>query len=89
MKNVGSRQALAGKDQTAAKTMENGLTRQSVAEHYGYSTVANKLGCWKIETGALDRLAFLPEVLDPKKKFRVTFDYDPEFPRALLQISED
>lgn len=68
--------------------MENGLTAQKIAEHYGYSTVADKLGCWKIETGVLEKIRLLPEVLDETKKFRVIIDYDPKFSRALVQIFE-
>lgn len=68
--------------------MEEALTTQEVIEHYGYKTAAGKSACWKIDRETLNQLSKLPEVLDPKKKFRVTFDYDPEFPRALIQIED-
>lgn len=59
---------------------------RDIAEHYGYTETANTTGCWQIDETTLERLKTLPEVLDPKRKIRITFDYDPDFPRALIQI---
>ena len=47
---------------------------REVAEHYGYTSLANKR---------------LPQVLDESKKIRIIFDYDPNFHRALVQVFED
>ena len=69
--------------------MENDLTGHDIAEHFGYAALANKHGCWKVQPGVFDRIRSLPEVLDPHKKIRVIFDYDPDFSRALIQIIED
>ena len=68
---------------------ENTKISETVAAHYGYKSLSSKRGMWPIAPGVLDRLSRLPEVLDEKKKFRVIFDYDPEFQRALIQIFED
>lgn len=62
-------------------------------KHYGYpEDTPDKdvgIGLWD-KSDALDRLAKLPEMipyLDGNKKIRVVFDYDPDFPKALLQIT--
>lgn len=62
-------------------------------KHYGYpEDTPDKdvgIGLWD-KSDALDRLAKLPEMLpylDGDKKIRVVFDYDPDFPKALLQIT--
>lgn len=62
-------------------------------KHYGYpEDIPDKdvgIGLWD-KSDALDRLAKLPEMLpylDGNKKIRVVFDYDPDFPKALLQIT--
>ena len=62
-------------------------------KHYGYpEDTPDKdvgIGLWD-KSDALDRLAKLPEMLpylDGNKKVRVVFDYDPDFPKALLQIT--
>lgn len=58
------------------------------AAHFGYAEVANRIGHWPVDSGTLERLKELPEILDAKKKTRIIFDYDPSFPRALLQVFE-
>jgi hypothetical protein len=57
-----------------------------VEKHYGYTESAHASAYWEINENTLERLKLLPEALDPKKKIRVTFDYDPDFPRALIQV---
>ena len=66
----------------------NEPSTNTIAAHYGYTSTANATGCWPIDQGTLERLKTLAEVLDPKKKIKVTFDYDPDFPSASLQVWE-
>lgn len=68
--------------------MEDILNSQKTAEHYGYFLIASKRACWKNEPGVLENIRLLPEVLSEDKKFRVIIDYDPEFPRVLVQVFE-
>ncbi len=47
------------------------------------------VGNWE-KDDAFERLAFLPELipyLDKSKKVKIIFDYDPDYPRALLQVT--
>ena len=60
--------------------------KNKVLSHYGYKDNAQTYGFWPINEETLERLRKLPDALDPKEKFRVTFDYDPEFGTALLQV---
>ena len=65
-----------------------------VFAHFGYDhakTPGVGSGCWPNDGKTIMRhLRALPEILekytDPKKKIRVVFDYDPDFPRALFQL---
>lgn len=65
--------------------------REAVFKHYGYSTesAAHYCGFWPNDGTALDRLGDLPEALRlckaEKQKIRIVFDYDPEYPMALIQ----
>ncbi|MCD7919502.1 MAG: hypothetical protein LUG45_05415 [Clostridiales bacterium] len=61
---------------------------EELAGHFGYDakTMPPCVGNWPREK-AMEYLTRLSEVLDENRKFRVTVDYDPEFPRVLLQIS--
>jgi len=65
------------------------METDNILKHYGYSMAAPTIGRWPIDT-ALDRLIGLPEALRQmdagKQKIRITFDCDPDFPEALLQI---
>lgn len=65
------------------------MDSKKTAEHYGYFLMARKRGCWKNEPGVLENIRLLPEVLSEDKKFRAIIDYDPEFPRVLVQVFED
>ncbi len=70
----------------------NGPTIQNVLKHYGYhdESMAPTVGLWSNNGTAIARLENLPEVLSlykaEKRKIRVVFDYDPDYPKALLQI---
>lgn len=69
-------------------------TNDEVYEHFGYEVTREAgvgSGCWPNDGKTIMRyLRDLPEVLeqfsDPKKRIRVVFDYDPDFPRALFQV---
>lgn len=69
-------------------------TSTEVMEHFGYMEgipLDAGIGCWPNDADLiLKRLAMLPEVLKRrgalKRKIRIVFDYDPDFPRALLQV---
>lgn len=71
----------------------DGLNPKMICGHYGYMDVnaiqSGYHGYWPKET-VLSRIAELTQVLSlmdaEKRKFRIVLDYDPEFPRALLQI---
>lgn len=62
---------------------------QEVFTHYGKEYAQRNgfgYGIWPKEE-ALENLKKLPELvphLDAKKKIRITFDYDPDFPAALI-----
>ena len=68
-------------------------TPDEVLRHFGYSEDTQEkgvgIGCWEKST-VFERFAKLPELipyLDKNKKIRIVFDYDPDFPRALLQVT--
>lgn len=68
-------------------------TRKELLLHFGYPKDTQEkgvaVGCWEMSE-ALDNLASLPGLLpylDKNKKIRIVFDYDPDFPRALLQVT--
>lgn len=71
---------------------EDGMSREKVLEHYGYKDTQEPhvaMGFWAKETvpERIGKLSdALKETLDFKKKFRVIFEYDPDFPRAYLRI---
>lgn len=71
---------------------EDGVNPAMIAEHFGYSVdeLAPTRGFWENNGEVLKRLSGVQEALekfrDPKKKIRVIFDYDPDYPRALVQI---
>lgn len=69
-------------------------TSAEVLEHFGYADGLSPdvgIGCWPNDVDLiLARLAMLLEVLRQrdalKRTIRIVFDYDPDFPRALLQV---
>lgn len=62
----------------------------SVLAHYGYTSekTAPTRGVWANDGTALQRLSSLPELLEQHEsgKLRIVFDYDPEYPKALIQV---
>lgn len=68
--------------------------RDETYAHFGYEVKLEPgvgAGCWPNDGETIMRhLRVLPEILenytDPKKRIRVVFDYDPDFPRALFQV---
>lgn len=71
----------------------HGPTPEEVLRHFGYPEDTQEkgvgIGCWEKGT-VFERFANLPELipyLDKNKKIRIVFDYDPDFPRALLQVT--
>lgn len=68
------------------------IRREDVFGHFGYleDDYAPSVGIWPNNDGTLSRLGGLPEVLQSfggaQKKIRIVFDYDPNFPKALLQV---
>ena len=67
------------------------MNSNAIVEHYGYNPEAANapgtyLGFWPNEDGVFDGLANLPELLDRKQKVRIVFDYDPDFPCAMIQV---
>lgn len=66
---------------------EDGVNSQTVLEHYGREMDVHAMrGFWKNDDSVLENLKKIPELLDAKEKIRITFDYDPDYPRALIQI---
>ena len=71
-------------------------TRDETYAHFGYEVKHESgvgTGCWSNDGKTImQNLRALPEILeqfsDPKKRIRVVFDYDPDFPRALFQFFE-
>lgn len=65
----------------------DGMSPEKVLSHYGYTDCPSMFrGIWENNGTVLDRLKRLPEVLDPTQKIRIAFEYDPDFPRALLMV---
>lgn len=71
---------------------DDGTSREKVLEHYGYEDTKEAhvaMGFWTKES-VPEHIKHLSEallsVLDFKKKVRVIFEYDPDFPRAFLKI---
>lgn len=68
------------------------MDTEQVMRHFGYDARdrAGWRGNWPNDGTAIDRLEALPEVLRKfykgNTRLRVTFDLDPDFQRALLQI---
>lgn len=67
------------------------MNSNAIIKYYGYAPeVVNApgiyLGFWPNEDGVFNGLAKLPELLDRKQKVRIVFDYDPDFPSAMIQV---
>ena len=77
---------------TAEETADTvqGPDLQEVMAHFGYETIGEWSSIWLNKPGQIERLAGLPEfikTLGLDKKFRITFDYDPAYPKMLLQAT--
>lgn len=79
---------------SAPKQWGKDATHDETYAHFGYEVKHESgagTGCWPNDGKTImQNLRALPEVLerfsDPKKRIRVVFDYDPDFPRALFQV---
>lgn len=66
-----------------------GYTLDEILAHYGYAPDVVKtcgMGIWARED-AFERLEYMPDFMkyvDTKKKARIEFNYDPDFPAAVL-----
>jgi hypothetical protein len=65
------------------------ITMEDVAAHFGVEKLASYCSAWPNNGEQLQRLSQLPEFVkkNADKTVRVTFDYDPEYPRMLLQAT--
>ena len=72
-----------------------GVTHDEVARHFGlepsqvYGNPDVYHGTWPREE-AIRGIGFLSELefmVDPKKKIRIEFHYDPDYPAALVTVS--
>lgn len=67
------------------------ISPKDVFEHYGYEydNPLHGVGLWSNET-VIKRLENLSSLVEQyaygKQKVKIIFDYDPDFPRALLQV---
>lgn len=67
----------------------DGVNSRMVLEHYGYKKDHDgPRGFWRNDGTVFQRFCEIPEVIQQfgRGKVRVIFDYDPDFPRALVQI---
>ena len=61
-----------------------------VMKHFGYQEIGQWSNTWINKPGEIENLATLPEfikTLDLDKCYRIIFDYDPNYPRMLLQAT--
>lgn len=71
----------------------NPSTLKDALQHYGYDAERKSgvfYGFWDREI-ALQNLIMIPESMKKiglDKKYRIVFDYDPDYPKALLQLQE-
>lgn len=71
-------------------SINTAIDAASVLAHYGYTPekAAPARGIWANDDTVLQRLSKLPELLEQhgSGKLRIVFDYDPEYPKALIQV---
>ena len=68
----------------------DGPTLQEVMAHFGYDSIGEWSSTWLNEPRQIDRLAELPKfigLLGLDKHYRIIFDYDPDYPKMLLQAT--
>lgn len=68
----------------------NGPDLQEVMAHFGYETIGEWSSTWLNKPGQIERLSELPEfikMLGTDRRFRIIFDYDPVYPKMLLQAT--
>ncbi len=69
--------------------LNNRPSTEEICAHYGYNYVGKWHSHWPNVPGQIDRLSDLPDFIKTvgldKQRFRVTFDYDPDYPNMLLQ----
>lgn len=73
-----------------ARAAVEGPTLQEVMAHFGYDTIGEWSSTWLNVPGQIERLAALPEFLrlmGLDKRYRITFDYDPDYSNMLLQAT--
>lgn len=79
-----------GQEGKEVKSIRVAINTAAVLAHYGYEPgrLAPTRGIWENDSAAIQRLSKLPELLERygDGKLRVVFDYDPEYPRALIQV---
>lgn len=67
-----------------------GPTLQETMAHFGYETIGEWSSTWLNRPGQIERLSELPEfikMLGVGKRYRIIFDYDPTYPKMLLQAT--
>ncbi|MCI8935189.1 MAG: hypothetical protein HFE80_11935 [Clostridiaceae bacterium] len=67
----------------------DGVNSSIVLEHYGHvKDLMVHTGFWRNDGTIFQKLAQVPELIEQygKGKIRAIFDYDPDYPRALIQI---
>ena len=68
----------------------HGPTLQEVMAHFGYETIGEWSSTWLNRPGQIERLSELPEfikMLGVDRRYRIIFDYDPAYPKMLLQAT--
>ena len=74
-------------------TLKKCPSMEEIYAHYGYTNQNGWHSNWPNEPGQINRLSDLPDFIKAagldKQRFRVTFDYDPNYPNMLLQATTE
>lgn len=79
--------------ESTAEQVEAGplcIRMEDVWAHFGYTEIGEYHRSWHNTPEQIERLASLPEILrmiGMQNRIKVTFDYDPDYPRLLLQAT--
>lgn len=76
--------------QLAAEEITRSPDLYEVMAHFGYETAGEWSSTWLNKPGQIERLSELPEfikMLGLDKRYRIIFDYDPAYPKMLLQAT--